>query len=283
VGSHGSAPRPLREYDGHRIFSDVPTIDARDAATLLEIVHDGARDTGHDPFPPSVLFGMARLIPSDACVGYQEADVAGSFRVVELVEVIGTPPSPTTERAFHTVGWQNPMHCRLHANDEDVLRLSDLLTRRQRANLEYNALVWRPHGIDDALRMWLPAPPGRARSVYLERTGKNYTERERTLFALLRPHLARIRVNAESRRQLNASGGLTAREAEILGWVARGCTNAEIAAVLFISPQTVRKHLENIFEKLGVRTRTAAAAHARAALHTQDRTNASSDAIGSGR
>jgi DNA-binding CsgD family transcriptional regulator len=53
---------------------------------------------------------------------------------------------------------------------------------------------------------------------------------------------------------------LTAREREILGWVARGKTNSEIALVLWISPGTVRKHLENVYDKLGVHTRTAAAA-----------------------
>jgi DNA-binding CsgD family transcriptional regulator len=244
------------------------SIDARDTAAMLDIVHDGALDVGHDPFPPSVLLALARLIPSDACVGYQEADVAGSFRVVELVEVIGTPPSPKTEGAFQTLGWQNPMHCGLHAHEEGVIRLSDLVTRRRRTKLEYNELVWRPHGIDDALRIWLPAPSGRARSIYLERSGANYTERERMLFAVLRPHLARMRVNAESRRRMDGIRGLTTREAEVVGWVARGKTNAEIAAALFISPQTVRKHLENVFMKLGVRTRTAAAAYARAGLTT---------------
>ena len=257
----------------------VARIDGRDAASLLELVHDGAGDAGHDPFPPGVLLGIARLIPSDACVGYQEADISGDFRVIELVEVIGTPPSPKTERAFHTLGWQNPMHCRLHAHEQGVLRLSDLLTRRARAKLEYNDAVWRPHGIDDALRMWLPAPPGRARSVYLERSGRNYTERERNLFSLLRPHLSRIRINAESRRRLVPTRALTPREAEVLGWVARGKTNSEIAAALVISPQTVRKHLENIFEKLGVGTRTAAAAYARTALTNEARDSSSSSGL----
>jgi DNA-binding CsgD family transcriptional regulator len=241
----------------------VASIDGRDAAALLDIVHDGARVDGLDPFPPAVLLGLARLIQSDACVGYQEADVAGDFRVIELVEVIGEPPSAATERAFHTLGWQNPMHCRLHARLDGVLRLSDLVTRRQRMKLQYNEAVWRPHGIDDALRVWLPAPAGRARSVYIERSGKNYTDRERTLLSLLRPHFVRIRVNAESRRRMDARWSLTPREAEVLGWVARGKTNTEVAAALFISPLTVRKHLENIFEKLGVRTRTAAATYAR--------------------
>jgi DNA-binding CsgD family transcriptional regulator len=62
---------------------------------------------------------------------------------------------------------------------------------------------------------------------------------------------------------VDARWGLSPREAEVLGWVSRGKTNAEIARELFISPQTVRKHLENIFAKLGVRTRTAAAGYAR--------------------
>ena len=54
--------------------------------------------------------------------------------------------------------------------------------------------------------------------------------------------------------------GLTAREQPILAWVARGKTNPEIAEILWVTPSTVRKHLENVYAKLGVRTRTAAAA-----------------------
>jgi DNA-binding CsgD family transcriptional regulator len=53
---------------------------------------------------------------------------------------------------------------------------------------------------------------------------------------------------------------LTRREREVLGWVARGKTNAEIAQLLWLAPSTVRKHLENVYAKLGVSTRTAAVA-----------------------
>jgi DNA-binding CsgD family transcriptional regulator len=53
---------------------------------------------------------------------------------------------------------------------------------------------------------------------------------------------------------------LTPREREILDLVAKGRTNAEIAEALWLSPGTVRRHLENVFAKLGVHTRTAAAA-----------------------
>jgi DNA-binding CsgD family transcriptional regulator len=57
-----------------------------------------------------------------------------------------------------------------------------------------------------------------------------------------------------------AGVGLTAREREVLSWVARGKTNGEIAQLLWLAPSTVRKHLENVYAKLGVSTRTAAVA-----------------------
>lgn len=53
---------------------------------------------------------------------------------------------------------------------------------------------------------------------------------------------------------------LTAREAEVLYWVVKGKTNRDIGDILGTSPRTVTKHLEHVFEKLGVETRTAAAA-----------------------
>ena len=53
---------------------------------------------------------------------------------------------------------------------------------------------------------------------------------------------------------------LTAREAEVLYWVVKGKTNRDIGDILGTSPRTVTKHLEHVFGKLGVETRTAAAA-----------------------
>ncbi len=52
--------------------------------------------------------------------------------------------------------------------------------------------------------------------------------------------------------------GLTAREAEILMWISRGKTNKEVGLILDSSPRTINKHLEHVFEKLGVATRAAA-------------------------
>lgn len=58
---------------------------------------------------------------------------------------------------------------------------------------------------------------------------------------------------------------LTGREVEVLHWVACGKTNRDIGDILGLSPRTVNKHLEHVYVKLGVETRTAAAALAMAA------------------
>ena len=52
---------------------------------------------------------------------------------------------------------------------------------------------------------------------------------------------------------------LTAREAQVLCWVVKGKVNRDIGDILGTSPATVKKHLERIYVKLGVETRTAAA------------------------
>jgi DNA-binding NarL/FixJ family response regulator len=57
-----------------------------------------------------------------------------------------------------------------------------------------------------------------------------------------------------------ATASLTPRETEVLSWIAKGKTNRDVADILGLSPRTVNKHLEHVFEKLGVETRAAAAA-----------------------
>jgi DNA-binding NarL/FixJ family response regulator len=56
--------------------------------------------------------------------------------------------------------------------------------------------------------------------------------------------------------------GLTGREAEVLLWVAQGKTNSEIATIIGAAENTVKKHLQNIFEKLGLESRNSAAMRA---------------------
>ena len=56
--------------------------------------------------------------------------------------------------------------------------------------------------------------------------------------------------------------GLTQREADVLAWASQGKSNKEVGSILALSARTVGKHLEHIYKKLGVESRTAAAARA---------------------
>ena len=71
----------------------------------------------------------------------------------------------------------------------------------------------------------------------------------------------------ERRRTEDDAAALTPREQQVIALVADGLRNSEIAERLWVSPATVRKHLENIYDKLGVHTRTAAVAQLQRSAH----------------
>jgi DNA-binding NarL/FixJ family response regulator len=83
----------------------------------------------------------------------------------------------------------------------------------------------------------------------------------RAAFEKLGAELDAKQAGAERRGTL-LPNGLTAREADVLALVAAGSTNRDIADALLLSPKTVERHLSNIFTKLDVTTRTAAARYA---------------------
>jgi DNA-binding NarL/FixJ family response regulator len=71
--------------------------------------------------------------------------------------------------------------------------------------------------------------------------------------------------SADTPAKFSSELGLTTREGEVLSWLSKGKTNRDIAQILGLSPRTVDKHLEQIYAKLGVENRTAAAAIATSA------------------
>jgi len=234
----------------------------RDVRSALDLVYEAGALSGPDPFPREFLEGLARLIPVDAIVGYQEAVVDFPGRAVEMVAIPEDPIPRDVEDAAGPLCHQDPLRHGLRRRERMALKLSDFLSRRQMHSLAFYHEVWKPLGIDDSLRVWLPAPDGRARQIYLERGKRNFTERDRSLLELLRPALIKMQINAHERRPQNPTGSsqLTKRETEILVWIADGRTTKEIAAILVVSPHTVRKHVEHILDKLDVRTRSAAVA-----------------------
>jgi len=118
--------------------------------------------------------------------------------------------------------------------------------------------------LPQSLRNWLlkPAAPGlSAGPLLVERDGA----RLRVTLVSREPGgtcnlLLEEKRDSEAAKQLIALG-LTSREAEVLIWVARGKTSGEIALILGAKPATVSKHLDHIYQKLGVENRTSAAAY----------------------
>ncbi len=136
----------------------------------------------------------------------------------------------------------------------------DFYTDRQWHSTGMYTEVLHPAGIEKELLIPLPAPPGIARRlVFFRGPGRPFTDDERDAAILLQPHISRaLRRHA----RLRAARLLTERQAGILQLVTAGYDNAAIARQLGLSRGTVRKHLENIYARLGVSSRTAAAASA---------------------
>ncbi|MEN2397593.1 response regulator transcription factor [Pseudomonas halotolerans] len=85
--------------------------------------------------------------------------------------------------------------------------------------------------------------------------------------------VAALSLNDEPASQvLSARFQLTGREVEVLRWVACGKTNRDIGTILDLSPRTVNKHLEHVYIKLGVETRTAATSVVLSAMTEHRRT-----------
>ena len=109
------------------------------------------------------------------------------------------------------------------------------------------------------------APASRSQTVSMNRRV------ECTLMSTLGPDELLFRLTdltdvSDDCARLQRSLSLTSREAEVLLWISRGKSNRDIGEILAISPRTVNKHLEQVFAKLGVENRAAAAAQAVRAL-----------------
>jgi DNA-binding NarL/FixJ family response regulator len=120
-----------------------------------------------------------------------------------------------------------------------------------------NRLRQVPAGSNDSFRLEVPDGDAVRRLDFVYLSPANPDE---FLFRLSEPTAGR------QEAILRDALGLTAREAEVLLWIANGKANRDIGEILGISPRTVNKHLEQVFAKLGVENRASAAALAIRAL-----------------
>lgn len=220
---------------------------------------------GDEPFGLSMIDRLARLVPADQA-GYYEYDIrpnhgrTGAYNNTWPTREVKQPgPDVTFTDEVQEAWWRWPLNDIENRRRARARRFSaSLPTRAERRRSAWRALVMQPTGVHDELDLWLPAPEGTVRAFFFVRdTGRrNFSDRDEAVLTLLRPQLRAIRTRWERRHR---PALLTPREAELLDLVRAGLTNREIAAQLVISAETVRVHLSNLFQKVGVHTRTAAA------------------------
>jgi DNA-binding NarL/FixJ family response regulator len=141
--------------------------------------------------------------------------------------------------------------------------LQELRARRLTATIPFIFLTAKSDRTDVRAGMnlgaddYLTKPVARAELVAAIRAR---LERERLNEERLHDELGRLTFQPDfsSPAPLVARLGLSAREAEVLLWVSQGKSNADVGAILGTTEKTVKKHMGNVFEKLGVENRTAA-------------------------
>jgi DNA-binding CsgD family transcriptional regulator len=150
-------------------------------------------------------------------------------------------------------------------------KISDFLSDRQFRSLGLHSEFFRVFDVNYQMAMVVQHAGQQMIGVAANRALSDFTERERACLAALRSHVVQAyrhglsveRVRADSRCGRDAravTGALTQREAEVLHWVADGQSNDDIARIIGAASATVKKHLEHIYNKLGVANRTAASA-----------------------
>ncbi len=252
---------------------------SNDAERVLRFVAEADSGSSDEPVTTDVLVELGELVDAD-WIGYSELDWEGRRSVADVERPGANEPADGWD-AIEELFWTafadiHPIRRAAIRGHVGALRISDFasmrILRRSRFYNEWMRITECEHILDLAVR----SQPNRTRTFHFDRVGgRDFTERDRAVLDALEPHLARLLDVGLLRRQLAAARAeldagrlslhgepaeLTERELEVVSWVARGKTNGEIAEILWVAPSTVRKHLENVYAKLGVGTRTAAVA-----------------------
>jgi DNA-binding CsgD family transcriptional regulator len=243
----------------------------QDVRELLAVLEPSDAPEDGEIFYADVLRGLRGLIPCTD-VTFQLMDVEEQRLRTQFVTDDGVRCEETVGAVdeFTQVFWQefwNDDGCAAGQRTGDfatVLRHSDYWTEKAYASTPLGSM-FAAEGIRHYVQV--PMTPLRLtdRRLLLFRTeGPDFTERELMMLRLARPHLAELHVRRD--RELRDEPNLTPRQWEILRRVSSGASNGQIARSLGLSEATVRKHLENIFLRLHVMSRTEAVARVRAFL-----------------
>ncbi len=231
----------------------------RELRAMLDVIDEARR--GDPPAHPmaTLTHGLARLVPCDEVV-FSELDIPTRrcLRFHSTTPFDG-PGDGRDDDAYWHWRHQHPVCARLERLGAavGVLQLADFLSTQQLHQLPIYRELLAP--AEHVMSLPLPTAPGRTRvfQFFRENHRTPFSEHDRLVLTLLQPHIYAVYREAALHR---ATVTLTARELDVMRCVALGMSNAEIAHQLVVSASTVRKHLENTFQRLGVQSRTAAVA-----------------------
>jgi DNA-binding CsgD family transcriptional regulator len=230
-----------------------------DVRALLDVVDDveSAATAGETVLTEAVLTGLASLVPSDTV---WRAEVDYTLHRNDMLSSdgrVGPAYDARQSRWWELVGEHPIISHRQRTGMERALTLSDCVDRRALKRLQLYDEFFHPFGVEYSLSVRINLSSARAVDLGCTRAVKDFSERDRAILDVLRPLLAHL-LRLGNPHPAFDDVGLTRREQEVLGLVATGLSNAEIAATLFIAAGTVKKHVDNIFKKLDVRNRTQA-------------------------
>ena len=234
---------------------------------LLELLGDVMGMLDLDELLPGVLRALLAAVPSK----WASLNDVGPGGVTALVE-------PHLDEIwfgkFAPLAHQNPLYQYWQrTRDGRPVRFCDVCTREELESTELFQEVYRPLGINYQVALALPNQPDRILAIVLHREDQEFSDEERDFLDRARPYLIQAYRNALEYSELGREAtdgleralvdhGLTRREAEVLRLVALGRSNRDAARRLGVSDRTVQKHLERCFRKLGVDSRSQAAARA---------------------
>jgi DNA-binding CsgD family transcriptional regulator len=249
----------------------VEQLSRRDLQELLGFLELAYGASSEDPFPPDLLESLASLVPCDE-VSFTELDRARKTVVHGVWHRRDGPGSGPGMETFWRLVHEHPLCAQTVSGRFEALKISDFVTSRELRRREIYDAWFRPWETEHELEVGIHSPLWHTKTLVFGRSKAwpDFDERDRSVLNALQPHLIQLYRNAALRRRLAvwshdslAAAVLSDREREVLTLVREGKTNSQIARELWIADGTVRKHLEHIYRKLGVQTRTAAVARLR--------------------
>jgi len=183
------------------LFGAVTALSGRDAGRLLRFVVEAKDLGGNNPFAPSVLAELGKLVHADA-VSYCELDRVRQ-RLRHAVDRPGDGGDVPLPVSYWEIEAEHPI-CSRH--EFRALKLSDFVSQTQLRRSQIYALWFRPLGIEYELDVAIPSPPWHTKVFLFDRfRGRDFTERDRLVLNLLQPHFDRLWRAAQTRRRLQAA------------------------------------------------------------------------------